>query len=39
MKEPMEVSQAQLDAFKKLYAHNNRKIQPLNDRKILAHDE
>ncbi|MGX7048995.1 hypothetical protein RU86_GL002191 [Lactococcus piscium] len=39
MKAPLEVSQAQLDAFKKLYAHNNRKIQPLNDRKILAHDE
>ena len=39
MKAPLEVSQAQLTAFKKLYAHNNRKIQPLNDRKILGHDE
>ena len=39
MKAPLEVSQAQLAAFKKLYAHNNREIQPLNDRKILSHDE
>ena len=39
MKAPLEVSQAQFAAFKKLYAHNNREIQPLNDRKILSHDE
>lgn len=39
MKDPMTVSQAQLNDFKKRYSHNNRQIQPLNDRKILAHDE
>lgn len=39
MKAPLEVSQTQLDDFKKYYSHNNRKIQPLNDRKILVYDE
>lgn len=39
MKNPVEVSAAQIATFKKLYAHNNRKIQPLNERAILEHDE
>ena len=39
MKDPMEISQAQIAAFKQLYSHNNREIQPLNGRKILVHDE
>ena len=39
MKEPVEVSATQIEDFKKLYSHNNRKIQPLNDRSILEHDE
>lgn len=39
MKEPVEVSTAQINAFKKLYSHNNRKVQPLNKRVILEHDE
>lgn len=39
MKEPVEVSTAQINVFKKLYSHNNRKVQPLNKRVILEHDE
>lgn len=39
MKEPVEVSKAQIESFKQLYDHNNRKVQPLNDRVILEHDE
>ncbi|MBO0447651.1 carbonic anhydrase [Enterococcus sp. AZ170] len=39
MKEPVEVSSAQIEEFKKLYSHNNREVQPLNDRSILEHDE
>lgn len=39
MKNPVEVSKEQIESFKKLYAHNNRKIQPLNDRVILEHAE
>ncbi|MBS7577853.1 MULTISPECIES: carbonic anhydrase family protein [unclassified Enterococcus] len=39
MKEPVEVSASQIDDFKKLYSHNNRKVQPLNKRVILEHAE
>lgn len=39
MKEPVEVSADQIKAFQKLYSHNNRDTQPLNDRVILEHDE
>lgn len=39
MKNPVEVSTEQIDVFKKLYAHNNRETQPLNDRVILEHVE
>lgn len=39
MKEPVEVSSEQIEAFKKLYSHNNRDIQPLNDRAIIEHNE
>lgn len=37
LKEPVEVSKAQIEAFQKLYDHNNREVQPLNDRVILEH--
>lgn len=39
MKQPVEVSTAQIDSFKKLYDHNNREVQPLNDRIVVEHDE
>ncbi|MBP2098173.1 carbonic anhydrase [Enterococcus rivorum] len=39
MKNPIEVSKEQIASFKKLYAHNNREIQPLNDRVVLEHGE
>lgn len=39
MKNPVEVSKEQIESFKKLYSHNNREIQPLNDRVILEHAE
>lgn len=36
MKEPVQVSQAQIDAFKALMHHpNNRPVQPLNGRLVL----
>lgn len=38
-KNPVEVSKSQIEAFKKLYSHNNRKIQKLNDRTVLSYDE
>ena len=34
MQEPVEVSKAQLDAFRKLYPMNARPVQPLNGRKV-----
>ena len=34
LRSPVEVSRAQIDAFAKLYPHNVRPIQPLNDRAI-----
>ncbi|MGC6770239.1 carbonic anhydrase [Enterococcus sp. LJL128] len=39
MKNSVEVSKEQIKSFKKLYAHNNREIQPLNDRAIIAYTE
>lgn len=39
MKEPVEVSPEQSKAFKKLYSHNNREIQPINNRIIVYHEE
>lgn len=39
MKEPVEVSSEQIESFKKLYSHNNREVQPLNDRVIVEHNE
>jgi carbonic anhydrase len=38
LKTPMEVSKAQLAAFRKLYAMNARPVQPLNDRKVVLSD-
>ena len=36
MKEPVQVSQAQIDAFKAVMHHpNNRPVQPLNGRLVL----
>lgn len=34
LKEPIQMSAAQIEAFKKLINGNNRPVQPLNDRKI-----
>ena len=34
LKEPVELSKAQIDAFRKLYKMNARPVQPLNGRKI-----
>ncbi|WP_439443593.1 carbonic anhydrase [Listeria aquatica] len=39
MKNPVEVSKAQIVAFNKYYDSNNRKIQPLNGRTVLEHIE
>lgn len=39
MKNPVEVSKEQIETFKKLYSHNNRDTQPLNDRVILDYTE
>lgn len=37
LKEPVEVSPAQLAAFRKLYKMNARPVQPLNGRVVVAH--
>ena len=34
MKEPVELSKAQIDAFRKLYKMNARPVQPLNGRTV-----
>ena len=34
LKQPVEVSKAQIAAFRKLYNMNARPVQPLNDRKV-----
>ncbi|OJG98145.1 hypothetical protein RV18_GL003462 [Enterococcus termitis] len=39
MKNPVEVSAEQIKEFQEFYDHNNREIQPLNDRAVLEHDE
>lgn len=39
MKNPVTVSADQIEAFTALYNHNNREVQPLNDRVVLSHDE
>ncbi|MHC5252325.1 carbonic anhydrase [Listeria kieliensis] len=39
MKNPIEVSKAQIALFDKYYDSNNRKIQPLNGRVVLEHIE
>ncbi|WP_163655502.1 carbonic anhydrase [Listeria sp. PSOL-1] len=39
MKTPIEVSSEQIATFNKYYDGNNRKIQPLNGRKVLEHQE
>lgn len=38
-KNPVTVSSEQIESFKTLYSHNNREIQPLNDRVITEHNE
>lgn len=35
LKEPVEISSAQIDAFKKVFKMNARPVQPLNGRKVL----
>jgi len=35
LKNPQVISRDQVEAFGKIYAHNSRPIQPLNDRKVL----
>ncbi|MBC6314429.1 carbonic anhydrase [Listeria grandensis] len=39
MATPVEVSKQQIETFNKYYDGNNRKVQPLNDREILSHQE
>lgn len=39
MKQPVEVSAKQIDSFKELYDHNNREVQPLNERAIIEHND
>ncbi|WP_321388092.1 carbonic anhydrase family protein [uncultured Enterococcus sp.] len=39
LENPVEVSSEQIESFKKLYSHNNREVQPLNDRVILSYSE
>ncbi|MBO1510114.1 carbonic anhydrase family protein [Metabacillus sp. BG109] len=39
MKNPVEISKTQIDAFQSYYNSNNRDIQPLNERIILKHEE
>lgn len=39
MKTPVELSSEQIEEFKTLYSHNNREIQPLNDRAVLEYTE
>ncbi|MHC5229266.1 carbonic anhydrase [Enterococcus sp. LJL99] len=39
MKNPVEVSAEQIETFKKLYSHNNRDTQPLNERVIIEYTE
>ena len=34
LKQPVEVSKAEIAAFRKLYSMNARPVQPLNDRKV-----
>jgi len=34
LKEPVELSKAQIDSFRKLYKMNARPVQPLNGRKV-----
>ena len=37
LKQPVELSAAQLKGFHRLYNHNNRPIQPRNGRPIIEH--
>lgn len=39
LKNPVEVSAEQIKDFQEFYDHNNREIQPLNDRVVLSHNE
>lgn len=39
LKNPVQVSAEQIKEFQKFYDHNNREIQPLNDRAVLMHNE
>jgi carbonic anhydrase len=35
LKTPVDISEPQLDAFAKIYKHDNRPIQPINQREVL----
>ncbi|MEG2938380.1 MAG: carbonic anhydrase family protein, partial [Vagococcus sp.] len=39
LKNPVQVSKEQIKKFQEFYDHNNREIQPLNDRVVLEHNE
>lgn len=39
LEQPVAVSSDQIESFKELYSHNNRAVQPLNDRVILKYSE
>jgi carbonic anhydrase len=38
LKQPMSISAEQLALYKKVFSHNARPLQPLNDRKVLSSD-
>lgn len=39
LSEPVEVSSKQIETFKKLYSHNNRETQPLNERAVVVNNQ
>jgi len=38
LKTPVSIAEEQLSVFKTLYNHNNRELQPLNERKVVSFD-
>lgn len=39
LKNPVQVSKEQIKKFQEFYDHNNREVQPLNERVVLEHNE
>ena len=38
LKDPIEVSGAQVEAFRKIFDNNNRPVQPINEREVIIKD-